>query len=70
MDSSLHAVIVSRYIQDRIDEANAAGAARQARRSNRSRDRRTNHEAVPLAGPRRRLTVAWPRRERSGQSAA
>jgi hypothetical protein len=70
MDSSVHAVIVSRYIQDRIDEANAAGAARKARRSNRSRNRKSQRDAGRLAGQRRRWSPARPRRERSGQSAA
>jgi hypothetical protein len=69
MDSSVHAVIISRYIQDRIDEANAA-RAREARSSNTSRHRRSQRDAVRLAEPRRRWSPAGARRERSGQPAA
>ena len=39
MDSSVHAVIMSQYIQDRTADANTARAAGEARRAQRRRAR-------------------------------
>ena len=66
MDSSVHAVVVSQYIRERIEEAAAVRAARWARRRDGAESGR---DTVRVTEPRPWWSPGGARRSRSAQSA-